>query len=877
MKRINRMIEKVFSKKNMKQAMMGSISILLCLLITPFVTIALGLVEYSRVQQVRELTDELYELTGVSILSDYDTYINNRFGMLSVNQSNGFALGASDLLTDNLNALGKQAAVSDTKITGKLALDNDEILKQQLTDFSELTVPTAFVMEGLNLDDLLKKLEGVQKFNEIMNAVDNMAKFTDAMSDAYDAFTTLQEKLDTLSSDYQTAKNTAGELAQKTTDLYKKLGENGITLPENPTLEEIESAAGSFASDYLTDFKDLYKKGKELSDDITTLKTDLNNVKDAFDDIKTAVNKAKTAMESIANSTGSTGKSGKITKEATETLDDVLEDMEEAIDEAVSQLKSDTIETAKSALNEIINESLKSAGLKDISTRYNEIVKGSYFNLPLTDTAKEDIKELLQTVKEVYSSHDAEGMLTFFKNKFVPNLKNIDVGQLKNIVKTVVDNAEATMKDKATDGLLTLLTKLVNIIKNLFNLQLFFDPSLNAFVTIEEPAGSPYSDFLNALGGLFTAIDNFKDALSGLRFLKMLKELATMCKKMWDMLKAVANITVSRIESILALVDDVLNGRWKNVYQRALASGYMVYNLPNRTNDANQMEYNKTNKSVMLSLTGEGVTGFKYNNIARPAVVTGQNGNITAPEGKTIFEELGEFMNNLKAGGGSDKMFKGAELEYIMAGTNSELANQTVTFFDLYFLRLLVDIPSVFGDGEVDAIAGAANIACWVVYILYIIAEPFCDTVLLVNKQDVPLIKTKCWLTATNAVNFISKLGEAVLANSPLKADLEEFTGEYSTGEGEKIDGGIDYKTHILLLLMINVEPNTQIARLSDLIDLETKEYYRQNGKIFSMSKAYTAVQVSGTVKYKFFFDLNSKGSGPSIIPTAKITNTFSY
>ena len=151
--------KKIFAKAKVKKCFMGSISILLCLLITPFLSLALGLVEYSRYQEVLEITDEIYELTGISVLSDYDNYIHNRFGLLATSQDHEFADGADDLLKSNIKVLGNQVTLENPSFSGKLSLANTETLRQQVIDFSELTSTTAVLAEDFNLEDLLNNLE----------------------------------------------------------------------------------------------------------------------------------------------------------------------------------------------------------------------------------------------------------------------------------------------------------------------------------------------------------------------------------------------------------------------------------------------------------------------------------------------------------------------------------------------------------------------------------------------------------------------------------------------------------------------------------------------------------------------------------------------
>ena len=88
------------TKARLIKGINGSISILLCLLLAPFLSVALGLVEYARYQEVIEITDEIYELTGMSALSDYDKYIHDRFGLLATSQEGTLGNGENSWKTN---------------------------------------------------------------------------------------------------------------------------------------------------------------------------------------------------------------------------------------------------------------------------------------------------------------------------------------------------------------------------------------------------------------------------------------------------------------------------------------------------------------------------------------------------------------------------------------------------------------------------------------------------------------------------------------------------------------------------------------------------------------------------------------------------------
>ena len=225
-------------------------------------------------------------------------------------------------------------------------------------------------------------------------------------------------------------------------------------------------------------------------------------------------------------------------------------------------------------------------------------------------------------------------------------------------------------------------------------------------------------------------------------------------------------------------------------------------------------------------------------------------------------------------------------MEYILGGTNSEIANQNIAFFNMYFLRLLLNLATVFRDNEVKVLATSATVASWVVYIIYILAEPFCDMLLLVNNVTVPLVKNNCWLVPTQLPKYLMKLAEGTLGRElkdQLEGKLTSFVdeadfGEGQSGGGDEQDGSdLDYRTHMLILMMIFVKPEDQIKRLQDLIEMEAQVYYQEQGESFQMSKTYTAVTVSGEADLGVLLDLGKASGGGTFLPSIELKQMISY
>lgn len=871
--------KKIITKAKLKKGFMGSISILLCLLMTPFLSIALGLVEYSRYQQVLEITDELYELTGISTLSDYDDYLNRRFGLLAMSQEGDTSAQTAELLEENIKALGKQVTLGEATAVGKYSLGNTNVLRKQIVDISELTSTAAIIDVDFKLNELLQKLSVVDQFQEIMDKIQRLADLTDKLKDAVNALKELKSAAENLQSAINDSATKANDLAAKMKDFYKKLGEKGIVIPEEATDDQIRDALKSFEEDYLGELKNLYKDANALITSLKSVKIELDNIQTSFKSFENAVKGARTALGPKKTDNSGGGNKG-VEEESKDFLESILQEMEKLAEEELNDFKNEAIAVAKNTLDNIVNQSLEEAGLADITRRYTEIVNGDYFSKPLSETAKADIQELLETVSEVYSSYmnngtlDETGLLKYFKEKFVPNLGSITEIDFVTIIDGAITAAESALKNKLKESVMNFITNLTNLVKNLFDLDLFWETDMNACVNIQRSYDNPYQKFLDELGNLFTAIETFTEKITSPNILEKLfgtlGALKDMLKAIWNMLDAIKEIALSSIRNIANLATAVANGDVKNLYETLIISGYMRHNLPCRTDSGNKIE--KTDgENVKLMLKGAGITGFPYNSIARPEAHIDQY-----LQNSYGFTQLGNLLNEIKAGHGNDKMFMGAELEYIRAGTNSEIANQIICFFDIYFLRLLIDLPGIFLNGEVSGAAATANIAGWVVYILYILGEPFCDTLLLVNGEKVPLAKSKCWLTPSGIGGFAQKMANATMSEELMKA-IEQQKGEDKTEQSSNDDNndeGSDYKTHLLILLLIHVDANDQIKRLADLITLEGKMKY---GDSFDIDRAYTQLEISADVTFNPFFDLGTASGGESFMPTYEIKQTVGY
>lgn len=886
-----RIKKRFFNKKRMIKASKGSISIFLCLLITPFLTVGLSLLEYSRYQEVLELSDELYELTGTSVFSSYDTYIHNRFGLMCTSQESDIYEDFDELLKYNTKSLGKQVDVSNIDINGALPLSDQKILRKQVLDQGQFTTIAAILNEDFNIDKLLEKLNGLEQFGKIADTVSKTADLTDKITTCVEKLEALQNKVTSINSAVSDLKTTASNCAQKLGDLYNKLKENGITLPDSFTAADIEAAVNKFDQTYINDLKNVYKDAKTLIDKVNTLKNEIGGLPGAISDFKNSVTDAKNSISSFSDSDDSKNvadPTGEITANTTDAMQQALDKMSDLIDEKLNNIKDSTVNTIKSAAQSIVDSTLDQFGITGIASRYNQIIKGDYFKLPLEGTAKEDIAELIEVVSETVKNRNADSVTGFLKDKFIPNI-NFNFNDLLNEIKNTVTEATNSITTDAGENVANGLSDLMNMVKEFFGLDLdfFYEKELNAIVDAPTKNESGYQRFFRAFGGMYSAVNSFKTSLQEEGVFAKIKTALTAIKdllvSLGEMFAAIANIIGDIIRNIGDLCSDAFSGEgMKRFYERVLIAGYMTHNLPNRT-DSKPTEYGNEGSYItsVVPLEGKAANGFDYSDIVRPASYVGKS-----PEGKTSFDSLYEKMNALSSGKGSDKMFIGAELEYIFAGTNSEVANQLAAFFAIYFMRLLLDIPAVFMDNEVKVLAASLSVGAWVVYLVYLLVEPLLDVFLLVKGNEVKFMRTSCWLTLSNIGEYITTLGSSVLGET-----LQGYVNGAVNGAGgggsespsadsaSTLDDlvNVDYETHMLILLFLQTDPEEMIDRFSNIVKMESSVYYENQGIDFDINKTFTAINITADAKFQPFFDLGLASGESSLIPESRITQCIGY
>ena len=147
--------------KKIKQSCKGAMSIFLCVLVTPFVSIACGLVEVYRYQGAVQTYRDVVDATQFSSLANSDEYLKDRFGLFAMSQQEDddvFKNFINDL-NDNLSILGNAITTGDTKANGKNPLSEPDVLKTQIKDNAEINVPVNMLKDIVGSTGVMEKIE----------------------------------------------------------------------------------------------------------------------------------------------------------------------------------------------------------------------------------------------------------------------------------------------------------------------------------------------------------------------------------------------------------------------------------------------------------------------------------------------------------------------------------------------------------------------------------------------------------------------------------------------------------------------------------------------------------------------------------------------
>lgn len=813
----------------------GVISLFLVLIISPLLSVSLLLVESARYQSAVEMMDEVIDAAGFSSLADYDSYLDERFGLLALSQESDADSLFNDLLSANTASLGSSVTVNSSTADGAYALSDTDVLKQQILEYSEIMVAVETVYEGLDLDDLIAKLE------ELLGVDDELKDFMSKMSDVADVSTTAAEVIDFMTdilgeySDYKEALDDYEEAFEEFEEKYDDLLEiledaqeyeeeqeasdeddeddddsssSSSSSSDNPYTSKIKNALTALstaASTYQTEASDLKEALKDFVDDLTGVVENINSIAKKIYSMDTAAD--STLAEQCTTSTS-------------EWLEKIVEQLSYWVDRVVGDSYEEDAEEDEDALDEQI------AALKTLQSTITAQKKKLSSSSGYT---AESIADALE-YDEIYDPISIGAISSQFETETQSSI---------NYMNALAD------EDDTSGG--SDLTDLMDLLDELLGLTVLYDTDLNAIVSTSVLYTGSNMDASSSLSvaaftNIIDACNDFLDGLTSLNVIKALKALGEFLVALVEFIGAIVSWIAEFAVNIVTFASQGAS-EW---YNSLLLYGYAAYNLPNRTNYS----------------SGKTLAGYSYSKIFK---LSG-GGSSSASDGS-----LKSLSDISWTTAGSDTMFNGAELEYILTGSTSELQNQAAVFFNLYMLRILLDIGFIMSDTYVAAMASAASVASWAVYLFEIIAEPLVETIVLVNGGSEYLWNDVVYLTPAGISILYDDLTSIVKSNGSIPSTLastisdkiESHFGKSSARKKAleadcKLDAG--YTEHLLLLMMLTVNQEDYMDRLQNIIQMEAKENYDYS---FDLSESYTYLYLDVDYTLNAMFNLDAlTGSG---------------
>ena len=874
----------------------GMLSIFLALVVSPLLMSTFIFIEYARIQSIQELMKEVMGSSLYSTLGHYDDYVEERFDLLSISQKDDINTTYQGYMKANMNALGKGASIQSMEASGQHSLGSASILKQQIYEASEYTVMAQAMWDGFDLDRIKKKLDGLpgmKQLNagaEVANKVVGYANDTKDMINSVKDFWEKAKDFKKKCQNYKT-KYKAFQAAMEAVEAIRNSGqEEGLPAAEaaaDAAARELATATKELS----TSLGNLYDASKDLKGKMEKVKKDLEEVKE-----KTKTEEKKTEA-STAESTASTGTelatipaNGSGTELATIPANGAGTEL------ATIPANGSGTELATIPANGSGTE-LAIIPANGTSTEVATVEPDADFTIPEgngeetigTDAYKwfEEMHKATEDFanKQIQKGIDAivEAEKTSLNNQAVAlssfsasthsmaDLSSTPLGKIEikgfdEDLETYAGDLVKILDKSATEdeeGVKEVI-KIGKLAKKLMEMKIFYDNSLDSNINpalLAHKSSFDTSTLMTASGfaGMLQDAIDFADACQG--FPNVFKAITKLVSFMINLAKFLAGLVTWIAEHFINLAKFLVN--YQEYYHAFLLYGYAAYNLPNRTT------YQK----------GSTLTGYSFQKVFKMAGGSDKGGKGGA------MSDIASLGDNA----GSDPMLKGAELEYMLTGANSEYAAQAGAFFDGYMLRLMVDCYAVFNSDILKALSALGPVRI-VATVIFLLLEPFLDMVILVNGGTQVLFKTTAYLSIKGLPHLAQDMAGILDLDDDDKSTLKGMfeskrEGGSSTGTEVAIyhddpakhggqDGSgktndknemgyfpLDYTAHGAILMILCTPYDQYTERMQNIIQLEAKEKHKKDFD-FDINKAYTSVHSDNKYKLNVFMNLSPSLTG---------------
>lgn len=930
-------LKKKFTKRKIKKCANGAISLFLVVTMLPFLSIASLLIETNRYNSCISVLDEMMGSASISTLSDYDKFLLDRFGLLALDQQDPMELTYRNYIEQNSSIMGRSLNLKRINASGEYPLSESEMLLHQIMEFSALNAPTKLGTDALRLDEIVSKMESFANLGNIFSTISSSSDVLNKTKDLYDNFGEFKTKADKfieLQTDYDKKYNAwnsavialaeAMDEPRPTADDFPpdyeeeeeepETDEEGNVIVKTPEeIEQEEKEKEEKKKDAEEEAANKLKKAqKKYDDNIATLKNNVATAKSNYLDVNQSIinelDAYKTFLkdneDALAGITGAAadlaGSVGKFTSKQISDKKALLKDANKSLEELEKEYgPNDAGYKAgldyKIALENEIAQMETSKGIYDASvdaakgiTDGYEQTLGSYTVQNVQDYIKRFSDQKTYINRDFNTATSSFFMTNGNHSNYLGGISGYHTAVGGYIPKDKVNEYFETQKDEFIDGSFSaFLSGMKGFYESIFKMKGIYDTDLAANINVnfynEQVGGLPGGDAADSwvtriaekIGGVIDATNALqREFVDANNLWESIKEWVNPFQKLIDIINKIIDLVNSIIDLIEELVR-IITGIVGNIIDlfsspdRLYLSTYSVYNMPCRTDNSGGV-------ASFKAMTGKSFGGHQY---FQPGSTTGFSG----------FDGLIGLINTLKAmikGSGEDLTFRACDMEYILFGSNSEVANQMTVFLGLYILRLMLDAAPVLTNAEVQSLAAASTIGYPIVMALIVFLEPLADAMLLVNGQEVPLIKTTVYLTPSGSHGLITKfinigltadqcrnaLGEAFGASQD-DLKYQETLNEKAINESPKIELiPLDYRGHCLMLMLICPTMEEQLARIQNIIQMEALYYYKTNKSFqpFKLTSAYTFIRSEVEAKVNNFMPVPALSTDTLFTATRK-------
>lgn len=828
----------------------GYVTVMLIAMLISVLFFNTSFLEIARYRALEKLYGEIQENAAFSILANYDRDLFSKYGLLAVEDDVDTDKLVEYILAD-INGAAGDGNKADTFFGGSAVradlqklyfLSQQDVFENQINEFCAYRAPISVINNGLNLEETLNQL--ISDLEDSLSALENFNQFADAADKTLDAYQGMIDFVNDLEDTYFPAAEALVEAINSFNEAVKKREELKARIESQKRTNEEAMENGN--SDAVVD--------------ISGLENELTGIYAEIEKLAGAVQGAIGTM-----------------KEAVDNYQEIHEQFSEAFDAMIEAEQSWSLDSAKEDedtgdMAQAMENTYEDSKEKT-QQEMNRIEK-------YDDTFLTDVKGKMDRTKAELDNVDGEsvGELSVDSTNPYNVLMDGNLEEANNQLKNHIEEAEKELDDKNDDdedGGISL-NDIVKVTKLLVEITLCggrFNIDCQENIEIEtlnfENSPNPYDGAdKNYIDGLIQDVEStldievdtnksYKENQTYSALETALKNLSAKSKELQDsfrsfeikntkltamitQLKAVivsvGDFFKAAINAINALIQYATEGLMKLIYKKVYAATYATEMFTNRSSS--------------------------FENDKR------MNG--------TEYTDYGEDTNH--------EVFYMANAEYVYSGTDSEIANQELTFLSIYGLRIFANIPAILTDttlhevsAEIAAIPFVGPVLAIVLYVLIITAEAYLDMIFMIYGGDgVSIIKATGYLNFSGkGIDDLIEQVEGMIGQLQLEGGGESEDGskiQATKSLKDKMKGSLkdagdnltkwNYKEHLFVVLCLFKSADDMYQNEARLIQMQLD---KDKDEDFRLSNMATFVRTDTTVSYKPMLPVPYYGDGIAI------------